>query len=81
MCVMCSLRGYITKYDNSSADLNPIGAARLAEIPDEIIKIGSVKSIEFENFTKKIQMLKRLMHMKSKSDVNELVTKFKTLCN
>jgi DNA mismatch repair protein MSH6 len=33
-------------------------AARLAEIPDEIIKVGSQKSIEFENFTKKIQLLK-----------------------
>ena len=33
-------------------------AARLADIPDEIIKVGSVKSVEFENFTKKIQLLK-----------------------
>jgi DNA mismatch repair protein MSH6 len=33
-------------------------AARLADIPDEIIKVGSAKSVEFENFTKKIQLLK-----------------------
>lgn len=33
-------------------------AARLADLPEEIIKLGSVKSVEFENFTKKIQMLK-----------------------
>jgi DNA mismatch repair protein MSH6 len=33
-------------------------AARLADIPDEIIKIGSVKAVEFENFTKRIQLLK-----------------------
>ena len=33
-------------------------ADRLAEIPDEIIKTGLYKSIEFENFTKRIQLLK-----------------------
>jgi len=33
-------------------------AARLADIPDEIIKAGTKKSIEFENFTKRIQLLK-----------------------
>ncbi len=33
-------------------------AARLADIPDEIIRTGSNKSIEFENFTKRIQLLK-----------------------
>ena len=33
-------------------------AARLADIPEEIIKLGLVKSMEFENFTKKIQLLK-----------------------
>lgn len=33
-------------------------AARLADIPEEIIKLGSAKSVEFENFTKKIQLLK-----------------------
>ena len=33
-------------------------AARLADIPDEIIQLGSQKSIEFETFTKRIQFLK-----------------------
>lgn len=33
-------------------------AARLADVPEEIIKLGSVKSVEFENFTKKLQLLK-----------------------
>lgn len=33
-------------------------AARLADIPEDIIKLGLVKSMEFENFTKKIQLLK-----------------------
>ena len=33
-------------------------AARLADIPDEVIRIGSVKSNEFENFSKRIQLLK-----------------------
>ena len=54
-------------------------AARLADIPDEIIKLGSVKSVEFENFTKRIQMLKKVMHAKSKSEVGELISKFKQL--
>lgn len=33
-------------------------AARLADVPEEIITLGSIKSVEFENFTKKIQILK-----------------------
>ena len=36
-------------------------AARLADIPEEIIKVGSLKSVEFENFTKRIQFLKYVM--------------------
>ena len=33
-------------------------AARLAEIPEKIINLGITKSMEFENFTKRIQLLK-----------------------
>jgi len=54
-------------------------AARLADIPDEIIKLGSVKSVEFENFSKKIQLLKKLMHSKTKLDADEVIAKFEAL--
>jgi DNA mismatch repair protein MSH6 len=54
-------------------------AARLADIPEEIIKVGSVKSVEFENFTKRIQFLKKMMHAKTKDEVGDLVNKFKAL--
>lgn len=54
-------------------------AARLADVPDEIIKLGSVKSIEFENFSKRIQLLKKIMHVKSKADVSDILAKFEAL--
>jgi len=54
-------------------------AARLADIPDEIIKVGSVKSVEFENFTKKIQLLKKIMFSKTKKQIEDVITKFKSL--
>lgn len=54
-------------------------AARLADVPDEIIKLGSVKSIEFENFSKRIQLLKKLMHVKTKSDIGDVLAKFELL--
>ena len=54
-------------------------AARLADIPDEIIKVGSVKSVEFENFTKRIQFLKKIKHAKTKVEINDLIAKFQTL--
>ncbi len=54
-------------------------AARLADVPDEIIKLGSIKSVEFENFSKRIQLLKKIMHSKTKSDVADVLAKFKEL--
>jgi DNA mismatch repair protein MSH6 len=54
-------------------------AARLADVPEEIIKLGLVKSAEFENFTKRIQLLKKLLLLKKKTDVQEIVNKFKAL--
>ncbi|CAF0830983.1 unnamed protein product [Brachionus calyciflorus] len=54
-------------------------AARLADVPEEIIKLGSTKSVEFENFTKKIQLLKKLMHLKKKEEVTDITEKFKNL--
>jgi DNA mismatch repair protein MSH6 len=54
-------------------------AARLADIPEEIIKLGSAKSVEFENFTKRIQFLKKMMHAKGRDEIDDLASKFKTL--
>ena len=54
-------------------------AARLADIPDEIIKLGSEKSVEFENFSKRIQLLKKIMHSKTIADATEVISKFQAL--
>ncbi|RNA39510.1 DNA mismatch repair Msh6 isoform X2 [Brachionus plicatilis] len=56
-------------------------AARLAEVPEEIINLGSVKSIEFENFSKKIQLLKKVMHLSKKNEICEITEKFKSLAH
>ena len=44
--------------EGAASKSHGFNAARLAEIPEEICKQGLVKSIEFENFSKKIQLLK-----------------------
>jgi DNA mismatch repair ATPase MutS len=50
---------FLYKFGNGACPKSHgFNAARLADIPDEIIKVGSLKSVEFENFTIKIQLLK-----------------------
>jgi len=44
--------------EGAASKSHGFNAARLAEIPEEICKKGLIKSIEFENFSKKIQLLK-----------------------
>ena len=50
---------FLYKFGNGACPKSHgFNAARLADVPEEIIKLGSVKSVEFENFTKKIQIIK-----------------------
>ena len=44
--------------EGAASKSHGFNAAKLADIPEEICKNGLVKSIEFENFTKKMQLLK-----------------------
>lgn len=44
--------------EGAASKSHGFNAAKLADIPEEICKSGLVKSVEFENFTKKMQLLK-----------------------
>jgi len=65
--------------EGAASKSHGFNAAKLADLPDEIISKGSIKSIEFENFSKKIQLLKKLIHVKSKLEVDEVFKKFEAL--
>ena len=54
-------------------------AARLADIPEEIVRMGLQKSQEFELFTKRVQLLKKLLISRSKSDIIDIIGKFDAL--
>ncbi len=50
---------FLYKFDGGACPKSHgFNAARLADIPDDIIQTGTIKSNEFENFTTKIQLLK-----------------------
>lgn len=65
--------------EGAASKSHGFNAAKLADIPEEICKQGLVKSVEFEGFSKKIQLMKKLMHIKTKSEAEEIFAKFEKL--
>lgn len=67
---------FLYKFDEGACPKSHgFNAAHLADIPDDIIKLGSKKSEEFEKFTKRVQVLKDILTFKTKSEIFEAIKK------
>jgi len=67
---------FLYKFDEGACPKSHgFNAAHLADIPDEIIKLGSQKSEEFETFTKRIQVLKDILLLKNKKAIMSTLQK------